>query len=75
MEGSSKDRERVFVSWNEEWDLERYIDYYLETRKFDATAEARKSLRALIDKCPASGMLKKSDLDFWLDAKVREIRK
>ena len=67
-------RDRVFVSYDEEWDLERYIDHYLHTRKFEITADARKRVRALIESIPVSGVLRKSDLDYWLDAKVRDSR-
>ena len=67
-------RDRVFVSYDEEWDLERYIDHYLSSRKYEITPQARKGMRALIDDCPVSGVLRKSDLDYWLDAKVRDSR-
>ncbi len=34
----SADNDRIFVSWTQEWDLERYIEKYLSSRRLSSAA-------------------------------------
>jgi hypothetical protein len=65
-------RDRIYVSWNEQWDLERYVDDYLATRKLRIDAEARARIRKSIAEFTGTGALRKSDVDYYLDANVRK---
>ena len=60
-------RDEVFVSWEQSWPVERYVDWYLETRRHPRTAIWSDAVISLIQAMPEQGMLRKSDLDYFLD--------
>ena len=60
--------DKVIVSWNEEWDLGRYLDRYLSTRRLTGRERALEALRACLDRYPGQAPFRKSDLDYFLDA-------
>jgi hypothetical protein len=61
--------ERVYISWTNHWEMSRYVDHYLTSRHYAVTDEARAAIRKLISHIKTRP-LKKSDLDFFLDANV-----
>ena len=67
--------EKIYVSWTEQWKVAQYIDHYLKSRKYVVNDQSRAAIRMLIAQYPSKGPLKKSDLDFYLDANVKNIVK
>ncbi|HEY4999810.1 MAG TPA: hypothetical protein VII36_11725 [Usitatibacter sp.] len=63
---------RIFVSWTEQWTLQQYVEHYLRERQLPPSAELRSAVNRRIDKYPGRGALKKSDLDYYLDANAVE---
>ncbi|HET7767596.1 MAG TPA: hypothetical protein VFN74_02405 [Chloroflexota bacterium] len=64
-------RDRIYVSWNEQWELGRYVDDYLQSRKLRMDEAARQRIRRSIEEFTVEGALRKADLDYFLDANVR----
>ena len=60
-------RDEVFVTWNVAWPIERYVAWYLESRKHPADAEWTEAVREMMKSFPGVGALRKSDVDFFLD--------
>ena len=63
---------RIYVSWHEQWTLQRYVDHYLQERGLALSAELRAAVKRRIDKFPGKGALKKADMDYYLDAHASE---
>ena len=63
---------RIYVSWHEQWTLQRYVDHFLQERGLALTAELRAAVTKRIDKFPGKGALKKADMDYYLDAHASE---
>jgi hypothetical protein len=66
------DRDRIYVSWNEQWELSRYVEAYLKERGLRTDSAARERVRKSIELCPAHGSLRKADVDYWLDCHVKQ---
>jgi hypothetical protein len=66
------DRNRIYVSWNEQWELSRYVDAYLQERGLRNDSGAKARVLKAIDDCPAHGSLRKADVDYWLDCHVKQ---
>ena len=64
-------RNRIYVSWNEEWDLLTYVQNYLKERGLRDDTTARLKVRECIDRYTVQGPLKKADVDFYLDRNIR----
>jgi hypothetical protein len=64
-------RDRIYVSWNEQWDLKRYAESYLQERNLVVDDAARKEVLRHIALCPAKGTLRKADVDYYLDVNAR----
>lgn len=64
-------RNRIYVSWNEQWDLLTYVQQYLKERGLRDDHASRKAVREWIDRFPQEGPLKKADVDFYLDKNVK----
>jgi len=64
-------RDRIWVSWNEQWDLSSYADDYLRSRNLRADEKAREHIRRRIAELKVEGALRKADVDYFLDANVR----
>ena len=58
--------DRVYVSWTEHWDVSRYVEEYLRTRRRppDAHAQILKQIEQYTGESPFT----KSSLDYFLDA-------
>jgi len=63
---------RIYVSWHEQWTLQRYVDHFLQERNLAPTDELRRKVVSRIGKFPGKGALKKADIDFYLEAHVAE---
>ena len=59
---------RIYVSWHEQWTLQRYVDNYLQERNLALTDQLRRAVVNQIGKFPGKGALKKADIDHYLDA-------
>ena len=66
-------RDRIYVSWNEQWDLRRYAENYLQERKLVVDDAAREVILRHISLCPAEGALRKADVDYYLDVNARPV--
>ena len=64
-------RDRIYVSWTEQWEVTRYVDDYLQTRKLRTDAEARERIQRCIAEFKVEGALRKADVDYYLDVNVR----
>ena len=65
-------RDRIYVSWNEQWEVSRYVEAYLKERGLRTDPAARERVRESIELCPAHGSLRKADVDYWLDCHVKQ---
>ena len=63
---------RIYVSWHEQWTLQRYVDNYLSERGVPVNDAMRAKVNQRIDKYPGRGALKKADIDYYLDAHASE---
>jgi len=64
-------RDRIYVSWNELWDIRRYAEHYLQERNLVADDSARELVLKHIALCPAEGTLRKADVDYYLDVNAK----
>ena len=60
-------RDEVYVTWSTAWTVDRYIAWYLESRKHPLTDEWREAVRETLKRYPGQGVLRKHDVDFYLD--------
>src|SRR5690349_20785629 len=59
----------IFVSWDESWDLGRYIDEYLRAHGCIENEANRQIVYDCVVNFPArTGMVTKVNMDFWLDS-------
>lgn len=64
-------RDRIYVSWNEQWDLGSYAEHYLKDRNLVVDDSARELVLKQIALCPAEGALRKADVDYYLDVNAK----
>ena len=60
--------DRVYVSWTESWDVNRYVEDYLRTRRRPPDQAARARILMYIEQYPGDPPFTKSSLDYFLDA-------
>ncbi len=65
-------RDRIYVSWSEQWDIARYAANYLQERGLRTDAEARERVLSAITLCPVEGSLRKADVDYYLDCHLKK---
>ena len=65
-------RDRIYVSWNEQWDIKRYVADYLAQRGLRADQVAQERVLKVIGECPVEGSLRKADIDYYLDCRVKK---
>ena len=65
-------RDRIYVSWNEQWDIRRYAADYLAQRGLRSDQGAHERVLKVINDCPVQGALRKADIDYYLDCRVRK---
>ena len=65
-------RDRIYVSWSEQWDLKRYAADYLARRGLRTDQEAEEQVLKVIGECPVEGSLRKADIDYYLDCHVKK---
>jgi hypothetical protein len=63
-------RNRVYVTWSETWDLARYIEDYLKSRRLRTDDAARAHIHHSIARYPWKGPLRKADVDHYLDTSI-----
>lgn len=59
--------DRVFVALSESWEVEYYIDHYLETRKYTINNKNRNTVATDLENAPGRAPHKRADLDAYLD--------
>jgi hypothetical protein len=59
--------DKVYASWTELWDMNRYIEHYLRTRRRKPHVDAREQVRKCIQLYPGVPPFTKSSLDYFLD--------
>ena len=64
-------RDRIYVSWSEQWDIDRYVGDYLAQRGLRTDQDARNLVLKVIGECPVEGSLRKADIDYYLDCHVK----
>jgi hypothetical protein len=60
--------DRIYISWTESWDLDRYVEHYLRERAHEPDEEARAALLGLIALYPGAPPFTKANMDYFLDA-------
>jgi hypothetical protein len=66
--------DRIYVSWDERWDVPRYVDNYLRERRLRLDNELRARICDSIGRYPYKGVLKKDDLDYYLDTQTADLK-
>ena len=67
--------DRIYVSWEERWDVPRYVDNYAKERKLLLDAEVRATILDRIGRYPYKGVLRKVELDQYLDVECAGLEK
>ncbi|MGZ5033975.1 MAG: hypothetical protein ACXWHB_11830 [Usitatibacter sp.] len=65
--------DRIYVSWSERWDVPRYVDNYLRERQLSLDDAMRAKICDTIGRYPYKGVLKKAELDQYLDKAIPEL--
>jgi hypothetical protein len=71
---STVSRDRIYVSWTEQWDVARYVEHYIAERKLRGGDELRTALRQRVAKYPWPGPRKKAEMDRYLDSGSSKLR-
>jgi hypothetical protein len=66
------DRDRIYVSWSEQWDISRYAVNYLQEKGLRTDQAAVDRVLSAISQCPVEGSLRKADIDYYLDCHVKK---
>ncbi len=64
--------DRVFVSMTETYEVEYYIDHYLESRGFDISNKNRDVITDALEQFHGRAPFKRTDLDAFLDGKFKK---
>jgi len=60
-------RDRIYVSWTEQWDLPRYAAHYVEAKKQRIGATTAAEILKRIELYPGQAPFRKADMDHYLD--------
>ena len=60
-------RDRIYVSWDEHWHVEKYIVHYLRSRELPTDEETRTAALACIETYSGRGAYRKAETDIFLD--------
>lgn len=63
-------RDRVYISWTDFWPLEKYVLYYLRSRRLATDDDARATVLRQIAKYPGHAVYRKLEMDFYLDSSL-----
>jgi hypothetical protein len=66
--------DRIYVSWSERWDVPRYVDNYLRERNLRLDDGVRARICNHIGRYPYKGVLKKAELDQYLDTQTVDLK-
>lgn len=64
--------DRIYVSMTESWEVEYFIDHYLESGGYDITNKNRDIITAALEQYPGRSPFKRDDLNKFLDAKFKK---
>lgn len=64
--------DRIYVSVTESYEVEYYIDHYLESRRFDISNKNRDIITDALEQFPGRAPFKRADLDVFLDGKFKK---
>jgi hypothetical protein len=64
--------DRIYVSMSETYEVEYYIDHYLESRGFDISNNNRDIVAGALEQFPGRAPFKRADLDTFLDSKFKK---
>jgi hypothetical protein len=64
-------KDRIYISWSEQWDIKRYAADYLAQRGLRTDGAAQERILKVIEECPLEGSLRKADIDYYLDCRVK----
>lgn len=59
--------DRIYVSMSENYEVEYFIDHYLETRKYQISNENRNKVAAALEKYSGKSPFKRDELNVYLD--------
>lgn len=64
--------DRIYVSRDEEYEVEYFIDQYLKTRGYGVTNKNRDAIAGWIEQYPGKAPVKRDELNDWLDGKLKK---
>lgn len=64
--------DRIYVSMTEEYEVEYFIDDYLESRKFAISNKNRDIITAALEEYQGRSPFKRTDLNGFLDARFKK---
>ncbi|HHA2503895.1 TPA: hypothetical protein ACOENT_002132 [Stenotrophomonas maltophilia] len=64
--------DRIFVSMTEGYEVEYFIDHYLETHNYTVSNENRNIVAVALEDFPGRAPFKRDDLTRFLDAKFKK---
>lgn len=64
--------DRIFVSMTEHWEVEYFIDHYLDSGGFGINNKNRNIIAIELEKYPGRAPFKRDDLNKFLDAKFKK---
>lgn len=62
--------DRMYVSLSEEYEVNHFIDEFLETHGAAINAKNRDSIRLLLKRCPLKAPIKRDELTKWVASKT-----
>lgn len=62
--------DRIYVSTTETWEVEYFIDHYLESRNFALNTANRNLLTQTLESYPSRAPYKRDDLKAFLDLQI-----
>jgi hypothetical protein len=65
--------QRVHMSWNQQWDIDAYVDDYLRRRRFPVQGITRAAVHRCMMRYVGRPPFTRADLDFYLDANLRSL--
>lgn len=64
--------DRIYVSMTESYEVEYFIDHYLQTRRFRVSNKNRDIIASTLETYPGKAPFKRDDLSKFLDARFKK---